>query len=272
MVGSQNGFRIYTVGTGNPEVLHHCERDLNGGIGIAEMVNKTNIMALVGGGDSPKWPTNKLMIWDDLKQKVIGELSFSAQIKTVKINEEILVVVLYSKTYIFNFLDLTLIDCLDTCDNPTGICEIAIATSRFQRQNPDEQAAYPKQEPMGYSSQNRRCTVMASLALAKGHVRLRKMLDNSNEYVVPCHNEQISAMCLSDSGEYLATVCENGQYIRLWGWSESPEGEMEPPTSLYMFDINPRNGPGLVIDLQLTRDMSGIAASILKNVPSTSST
>lgn len=53
------------------------------------MVNKTNIMALVGGGDSPKWPTNKLMIWDDLKKKVIGELSFSCQIKAVKINEEV---------------------------------------------------------------------------------------------------------------------------------------------------------------------------------------
>ena len=65
------------------------DKDLNGGIAIAEMVNKTNIMALVGGGDSPKWPTNKLMIWDDLKNKVIGELSFSSQIKAVKINEEV---------------------------------------------------------------------------------------------------------------------------------------------------------------------------------------
>lgn len=98
-------------------------------------------MALVGGGESPKWPTNKLMIWDDLKMKVIGELSFAAQIKSVKINEEILVVVLYSKTYIFNFLDLTLIDCLDTCDNQTGICEIAIASSR--NVNPEMQAADP---------------------------------------------------------------------------------------------------------------------------------
>ena len=66
-MGTQDGFRIYTVGTGNPEVLQHCEVNLNGGIAIAEMVNKTNIMALVGGGNSPKWPTNKLMIWDDLK-------------------------------------------------------------------------------------------------------------------------------------------------------------------------------------------------------------
>ena len=39
--------------------------DLNGGIGIAQMVGRSNIMALVGGGDSPKWPTNKVILWDD---------------------------------------------------------------------------------------------------------------------------------------------------------------------------------------------------------------
>ncbi len=52
--------------------------DLNGGIGIAEMVYNTNLMVLVGGGERPKWPTNKCMLWDDAVQKIIGELSFNA--------------------------------------------------------------------------------------------------------------------------------------------------------------------------------------------------
>ena len=34
--------------------------------------------------------------------------------------------VLYFKTYIFNLIDLTLIDCLDTYDNPAGLCDIVI--------------------------------------------------------------------------------------------------------------------------------------------------
>ena len=94
----------------------------------------------------------------------------------------------------------------------------------------------------------------------KGQVRLRKLLDDSYEYVVPCHNDHISAMRLSESGEYLATVCENGQYIRLWGWYEAQNGQMEPPVSLYMFEINCKNGPGLVTDIQMTRNMNYIAA------------
>ena len=89
ILGSQDGFGIYSVGTGNAEIISCLQRDLNGGIAKAEMVNKTNVMALVGGGDSPKWPKNKLIIWDDQKQSVIGELTFQGQIESVKINEEV---------------------------------------------------------------------------------------------------------------------------------------------------------------------------------------
>ena len=46
-------------------------------------------MALVGGGDSPRWPKNKVIIWDDQKRSVIGELIFSGHIESVKINEEV---------------------------------------------------------------------------------------------------------------------------------------------------------------------------------------
>jgi len=31
------------------------------------MIHKTNIFAMVGGGKIPRYPKNKLMIWDDCK-------------------------------------------------------------------------------------------------------------------------------------------------------------------------------------------------------------
>lgn len=62
--------------------------EFDGGIGIVEMLYKTNIIALVGGGDSPKFPKNHVMIWDDSQMKVIGDLFFDEEVKGVKLKTD----------------------------------------------------------------------------------------------------------------------------------------------------------------------------------------
>lgn len=49
------------------------------------MVNKSNILALVGGGKFPKYSKNKVILWDENQAKVISELSFNSYVKNVKI-------------------------------------------------------------------------------------------------------------------------------------------------------------------------------------------
>lgn len=112
-------------------------------------------------------------------------------------------------------------------------------------------------------------TSMVSLDLEKGSVRMRRLQDKTNEYVVPCHMESISAMKLSDSGEYLATCCHDGLFIRVWGWKVTPGGnEEQEPRPLYMIDTQPKaqnvRAQGQIIDLQLSADLKFIAASFMK--------
>ena len=115
--GTDKGFRIY-----------HCEpfketfkRDFSsGGIGIVEMLFRCNILALVGGGPSPRFAPHKVMIWDDHQNRCIGELAFRSDVKAVKLRRDRVVVALAAKVYVYNFADLALLDHIETCDNPRG--------------------------------------------------------------------------------------------------------------------------------------------------------
>ena len=85
------------------------------------MLYRTNFMALVGGGDKPKWPKSHLNIWDDHQKKVIADLRYPSDVLAVRCRQDKISIALVNKVYVYNFADLALIDCLETCDNPDGM-------------------------------------------------------------------------------------------------------------------------------------------------------
>lgn len=75
----------------------------NTGIGIIKMLYKTNYVALVGGGKKPRFPLNKLCIWDDLKEKNSIILEFTTPILNVHLSRTHIVVVLKNMVLVYSF-------------------------------------------------------------------------------------------------------------------------------------------------------------------------
>jgi len=111
------GFKVYNTSPFKEIV----SRDLEGGIGIAELLDRTNILLLVGGGPTPKFPPHKAIIWDDYTCQIIGELTFKSDIKRVKLRKDKIAIAIENKIYIHNLHDLSPIKSIETSYNPKGL-------------------------------------------------------------------------------------------------------------------------------------------------------
>jgi len=116
-IGTESGFKIYST---NP-FRENFDRELEGGIGICEMLYKSNIHALVGGGKTPKYPHYKVILWDDSQSKVVSEFRFTSYVRNAKLKKDRFIIICDQKIYVFNLLNLQNIDTIDTFDNNKGL-------------------------------------------------------------------------------------------------------------------------------------------------------
>jgi len=183
--GTDSGFRIYNC---DPFKQTFRRDFLNGGIGIVEMLFRCNILALVGGGSNPRYPPNKVMIWDDHQNRCIGELSFRSEVKAVKLRRDRVVVVLEYKVYVYNFADLRLMHHFETISNPKGLCALSPSSNTC---------------------------VLACPGLQKGHLRV-ELFDIRRPTLISAHESTLSCLALNLDGTRLATASERGTLIRVW--------------------------------------------------------
>ncbi|KAK1320804.1 Autophagy-related protein 18d [Acorus calamus] len=184
-VGTSRGFRIYSC----EPFKETFRRDLkSGGFGIVEMLFRCNILALVGGGENPVYPPNKVMIWDDHQSRCIGEFSFRSDVRAVKLRRDQIVVVLEHKIYVYNLTDLKLLHQIETVANPRGLCCLS------HRPN---------------------TSVLACPGLHKGHIRVEHFGLRMTKFI-SAHDSQLACITLTMDGLLLATASVKGTLIRIF--------------------------------------------------------
>ncbi|XVE90944.1 hypothetical protein DITRI_Ditri20bG0116000 [Diplodiscus trichospermus] len=183
--GTSHGFRIYNC----QPFKETFRRDLKtGGFRIVEMLFRSNILALVGGGSNSHYPPNKVIIWDDHQSRCIGEFAFRSDIRAVKLRRDRIAVVLEHKIYVYSFVDLKLLHQIETLANPRGLCCL---------------------------SHHSNTSVLACPGLRRGQVRVEHFGLNMMK-LINAHDSHIACFTLTLDGLLLATASTRGTLIRIF--------------------------------------------------------
>lgn len=183
-----------------------------GGIGKIEMLFRCNLLALVGGGNSPQYQKNKVLIWDDHLGRPIGELSFRQRVLSVKLRRDRICVVLKDKIYVYNFSNLALLDTIVTGPNPLGLLCISTdagSTTSIGNISGNGKSSADNKDDIGSGM------VLACPSVTCGQARV-ELYGKRKTLLIDAHENELAAMALSVDGHYLATASLKGTIVRLF--------------------------------------------------------
>ncbi|EPY50325.1 WD repeat protein [Schizosaccharomyces cryophilus OY26] len=186
-VSLDNGYKIFQL---NPLKLRAQRTFKDEGFSIVQMLYRSNILLLVGGGNNPKYPPNKLIVWDDVKEKPVRELELHFEIKGLSFDGEHLVIATASKLFLYQFTHaMKLLRTIDT-QNPKGLCAMVSTKEKTT-------AVFPSKKV--------------------GQVQILFLYkDLINTSIISAHDSELSCLGISNSGSKIASSSSFGTLIRVW--------------------------------------------------------
>lgn len=191
----ETGLRIYNV-----EPLAEKLRlgiESIGSVAAVEMLHRSNLIALVGGGAMPKFAENTVLIWDDHQKMFVLEFTFPQPVMSVRMRKDKLIVVLRNQVHIFSFPDNPeKLTSFETRDNPRGICEISPASDR-------QLLAFPAAGNVPGKLQ------LVDLATDHGSA-------SKSPVTINAHKNELACIALNQNGTLVATASKKGTLVRVF--------------------------------------------------------
>ena len=182
--GNEKGFKIYQ----SYPVKSPFTKEMGGGIKQVEMLYNSNFLALVGGGQSPKFSENELIIWDIQQDIIISQFKFKFSVINVKFKKDLIIAVCLQRIYVFNFDTYENICKIDTCENRKGLIGIN---------------GEPNFHIIGYPSMNSNKSITI------------KNLAKNKDISFEAHDDPISFMVINHDGKLIASANEKGTSIKI---------------------------------------------------------
>ena len=219
---------------------------MDGGIKYTEMLYQTNILALVGGGEIPKFNPRKLIIWDDYEDKMVCEIKFFFNIKNIKLKKETIFVICEKNIYLFDLKSFENIEIIQTRDNPKGLFGINIDLNKtiiaymevFDKGNNNHKGSvmiknYEKEkgiqfiaqeDSISYISLNNSGTLLATSNEKGTLIKIHSCINGDllSQFKRGKEKAEINYICFDKLSYYLAVTSDRGT-IHIWSLGEVAE-------------------------------------------------
>ncbi|KAL4239273.1 WD repeat domain phosphoinositide-interacting protein 4 [Mactra antiquata] len=192
---SESGLRIYNV---DPLAQKLClNTEMVGSVANTEMLFRTNIIAIVGGGRNSRFDEKAVVIWDasqgNTDKSVLMDITFSQPVTAVRLKKDRLIVVLRNQVHVFSFPNNPQkLKAFDTRDNPRGLCEVSPFGSNM---------VFP----------GHKCGSVQIVNLDSTQPG-----QTSSPSTINAHKTELACVALNQSGTLLATASVKGTLIRVF--------------------------------------------------------
>eukprot|EP00730_Choanoeca_flexa_P000069 TRINITY_DN10030_c0_g3_i1.p1 TRINITY_DN10030_c0_g3~~TRINITY_DN10030_c0_g3_i1.p1 ORF type:complete len:382 (+),score=32.33 TRINITY_DN10030_c0_g3_i1:162-1307(+) len=185
-VATEAGFWIYNSHP-TAEITH---RDI-GGLSLAVMLDRTNIIALVGGGSRPFSSSNTVTIWDDNKRAAVACIESKTPVLNVLLKSNRMVLVLEHTVVVYSFPELIELQRLETLANLTGLAAMTSAAT---------------------------VSLLAIPGLQPGQVHLLDLAQSQPRapLMFQAHQHALAQLALSSTGRKLASASTRGTIVRVF--------------------------------------------------------
>ncbi|SMN22358.1 similar to Saccharomyces cerevisiae YGR223C HSV2 Phosphatidylinositol 3,5-bisphosphate-binding protein, plays a role in micronucleophagy [Maudiozyma saulgeensis] len=205
-VATDDGFKIFNTFPLQIKLIQHFEDydDKAKGIGKTRMLNRSNYIALVGGGKEPRYPLNRLIIWDDLVGKESIKLNFMSAVRQVYISRCFIVVILDSKISLYSF-GKTPKRLMDDIDIPSGSFVDYKSTNSHDDNSSNGILCYESNKYRGQIH-------VMNLDKIRKNDKQDRILPTM---IIKAHKSDIQMIKLNHQGTMLATCSKKGTLIRV---------------------------------------------------------